>query len=161
MAGFMPPQARILSNMVPAGNWDKGWRASWNGRPVPVLRADYAVRVVVVPAGNGTLEFIYQPSQLDSRIMAGRSGRDCSSLLADSNPDPEGQNKTTFTIRAMSQPWGPAEKVRGRFSGRPGNVDLPRPWPVDDGGGRKGTHSGITGWCVSRILSGSGTRIAW
>jgi hypothetical protein len=50
--------------IVLADNWDKGWRAYWNGRPVPVLRTDYAVRGVVVPAGNGTLEFIYQPASL-------------------------------------------------------------------------------------------------
>jgi hypothetical protein len=50
--------------IVLADNWDKGWRAYWNGRPVPVLRTDYAVRGVVVPAGNGTLEFIYKPASL-------------------------------------------------------------------------------------------------
>lgn len=50
--------------VVLADNWDKGWHAYWNGQPVPVLRANYAVRGVVVPAGNGTLEFIYQPASL-------------------------------------------------------------------------------------------------
>ena len=50
--------------IVLADNWDKGWRAYWNGKPVPVLRTDYAVRGVVVPAGNGTLEFIYRPASL-------------------------------------------------------------------------------------------------
>jgi hypothetical protein len=50
--------------IVLADRWDKGWRAYWNGRPVPVLRTDYAVRGVVVPAGSGTLEFIYQPASL-------------------------------------------------------------------------------------------------
>ena len=50
--------------VVLADNWDRGWRAYWNGRPVPVLRANYAVRGVVVPAGNGTLEFIYKPASL-------------------------------------------------------------------------------------------------
>ncbi len=50
--------------IVLADNWDKGWRAYWNGKPVPVLRTDYAVRGVVVPAGNGTLEFRYQPASL-------------------------------------------------------------------------------------------------
>jgi hypothetical protein len=48
--------------VVLADNWDKGWRASWNGRPVPVLRTDYSVRGVVVPAGAGTLEFVYKPA---------------------------------------------------------------------------------------------------
>jgi hypothetical protein len=50
--------------VVLADNWDRGWHAYWNGRPVPVLRANYAVRGVVVPAGNGTLEFIYKPASL-------------------------------------------------------------------------------------------------
>ena len=50
--------------IVLADNWDKGWRAYWNGKPVPVLRANYAIRGVVLPAGNGTLEFIYRPASL-------------------------------------------------------------------------------------------------
>jgi hypothetical protein len=50
--------------VVLADNWDRGWRAFWNGKPVPVLRTNYAIRGVVVPAGNGTLEFIYQPASL-------------------------------------------------------------------------------------------------
>jgi uncharacterized membrane protein YfhO len=50
--------------VVLADNWDKGWGAYWNGRPVPVLRANYTVRGVVLPAGNGTLEFIYKPTSL-------------------------------------------------------------------------------------------------
>ena len=50
--------------IVLADNWDKGWRAFWNGRPAPILRVDYTIRGVVVPAGTGTLEFIYQPASL-------------------------------------------------------------------------------------------------
>jgi hypothetical protein len=50
--------------VVLADNWDRGWRAYWNGRPVPVLRANYAIRGVVVPAGTGTLEFVYRPASL-------------------------------------------------------------------------------------------------
>jgi hypothetical protein len=50
--------------IVLADNWDQGWRAYWNGHPAPVLRTDYAVRGVVVPAGSGTLEFIYKPASL-------------------------------------------------------------------------------------------------
>jgi hypothetical protein len=50
--------------VVLADNWDKGWHAYWNRRPVPVLRANYAVRGVVVPAGNGILEFVYEPASL-------------------------------------------------------------------------------------------------
>ena len=50
--------------VVLADRWDKGWRAYWDGRPVPILEANYAIRGVVVPAGNGTLEFIYKPASL-------------------------------------------------------------------------------------------------
>jgi hypothetical protein len=50
--------------IVLADNWDRGWHAYWNGRPVPVLRANYAVRGVIVPAGTGTLEFVYRPASL-------------------------------------------------------------------------------------------------
>jgi hypothetical protein len=50
--------------VVLADNWDKGWRAYWNGKPVPVLRANYAIRGVVLPSGSGTLEFVYKPKSL-------------------------------------------------------------------------------------------------
>ena len=50
--------------VVLADRWDKGWRACWNKKPLPILQANYAIRGVVVPAGNGTLEFIYQPASL-------------------------------------------------------------------------------------------------
>lgn len=66
----IPTHIRISAQMdtpglvVLADNWDKGWRAFWNGRPVPVLRVDYTLRGVVVPAGSGTLEFIYRPASL-------------------------------------------------------------------------------------------------
>ena len=50
--------------VVLADRWDKGWRAYYNGKPVQILRTDYAIRGVIVPAGNGTLEFIYKPASL-------------------------------------------------------------------------------------------------
>jgi hypothetical protein len=50
--------------VVLADNWDKGWRAYWNGKPVPILRTNYTVRGVVVPPGTGTLEFVYRPASL-------------------------------------------------------------------------------------------------
>jgi uncharacterized membrane protein YfhO len=66
----IPTRIRISAQMetpgliVLADNWDKGWRAFWNGRPMPVLRVDYTLRGVMVPAGTGTLEFIYQPASV-------------------------------------------------------------------------------------------------
>jgi hypothetical protein len=50
-----------------------GWKAYLNGNQVPVLRADHALRGVVVPAGTGTLEFRYQPASF-------RLGLACSAL---------------------------------------------------------------------------------
>ena len=66
----IPTRIRISAQMetpgliVLADNWDKGWRAFWNGRPAPILRVDYTIRGVVVPAGTGTLEFIYRPASV-------------------------------------------------------------------------------------------------
>ena len=48
--------------VVLADQWDKGWQANLNGRPAPILRANHALRGVVVPAGSGTLEFRYAPA---------------------------------------------------------------------------------------------------
>jgi len=50
--------------VVLADRWDKGWHAYYNGKPVPILQVDYAIRGVVVPAGDGTLEFVYKPASL-------------------------------------------------------------------------------------------------
>jgi hypothetical protein len=50
--------------VVLADLWDKGWRAYLDGKPVPILRTNHAVRGVVVPAGAATLEFRYEPASL-------------------------------------------------------------------------------------------------
>lgn len=44
--------------------WDAGWRAFVDGNPVSILRANHAVRGVVVPAGDHTLEFRYEPASV-------------------------------------------------------------------------------------------------
>ncbi len=48
--------------VVLADLWDKGWQARLNGQPVPILRANHALRGVAVPAGAGVLEFRYRPA---------------------------------------------------------------------------------------------------
>jgi hypothetical protein len=48
--------------VVLADLWDQGWRAYLDGKRVPILRTNHALRAVVVPAGSGTLEFRYQPA---------------------------------------------------------------------------------------------------
>jgi hypothetical protein len=64
----IPTRIRVSVQMetpglvVLADLWDKGWQAAWNGQRVPILRANHAIRGVVVPAGSGTLEFRYAPA---------------------------------------------------------------------------------------------------
>jgi hypothetical protein len=64
----IPTRIRVSVQMetpglvVLADLWDKGWQAYLNGQRVPILRANHAVRGVVVPAGPGTLEFRYAPA---------------------------------------------------------------------------------------------------
>jgi len=48
--------------LVLADSWDKGWHAYLDGKLVPILRANHAIRGVVVPKGNRTVEFKYQPA---------------------------------------------------------------------------------------------------
>jgi hypothetical protein len=45
-----------------ADQWNAGWAAFLNGKRVPILRVDHALRGVVAPAGAGRLEFRYQPA---------------------------------------------------------------------------------------------------
>jgi hypothetical protein len=49
------PGLVVLSDL-----WDNGWRAYLDGQPVPILRTNHALRGVVAPAGEGTLEFRYE-----------------------------------------------------------------------------------------------------
>lgn len=41
--------------------YDSGWRATIDGTPLPVLRADYTLMAVQVPAGSHTLSLYYEP----------------------------------------------------------------------------------------------------
>jgi len=50
--------------LVLADRWDPGWQARLNGKAVPILRANHALRGVVVPAGKATLEFFYRPASM-------------------------------------------------------------------------------------------------
>jgi hypothetical protein len=50
--------------LVLADRYDVGWKAYLNGKQVPVLRTNHAIRGVVVPAGKGTVHFRYEPRSL-------------------------------------------------------------------------------------------------
>lgn len=47
-----------------ADAFDPGWRATLDGAPVPVLRANLAFRAVRVPAGRHRIEMVYRPRAL-------------------------------------------------------------------------------------------------
>jgi len=48
--------------VVLADLWFEGWQAELNGEPVPILRTNYALRGVAVPAGESKLVFSYEPA---------------------------------------------------------------------------------------------------
>lgn len=53
---------RTAGMLLLADTWDQGWRAYRGGERLPVLRADHALRGVVLPAGESTVEFRYEPT---------------------------------------------------------------------------------------------------
>ncbi len=63
-----PTRIIVAANMETPGlvvltdRWDAGWRAYVNGRRVPILRTNHAIRGVLLPAGVSRLEFRYAPA---------------------------------------------------------------------------------------------------
>ena len=57
--------------VVLADVWDGGWKAFLNGRNVPVLRVNHALRGVIAPAGDATLEFRYEPMSFTWGVRLG------------------------------------------------------------------------------------------
>ncbi len=46
--------------LVLSDYWEKGWRAYVNGKATPILRVNYALRGVTLPAGPSKIEFRYE-----------------------------------------------------------------------------------------------------
>jgi hypothetical protein len=65
-----PDEVTISANMqnpgllILADLWDKGWHAFVGEHEQPVLKVDYALRGVALPAGKSTVQFRYQPGSL-------------------------------------------------------------------------------------------------
>jgi hypothetical protein len=51
-----------------------GWRATVDGRPADILRADYLLRAVAVPAGRHTVVFLYKPASFKAGVAASLAG---------------------------------------------------------------------------------------
>lgn len=64
-------QMQMRGLLVLADNWDKGWRAYVNGTPTPVVRTNYSIRGVVLPAGSSRVEFRYEsPALARGNVLA-------------------------------------------------------------------------------------------
>ncbi len=63
-----PLWVRLRVEMKTAGvlilsdSWNRGWKASLNGNSLPIAPANHAFRGVILPAGNGIVEFRYEPA---------------------------------------------------------------------------------------------------
>jgi hypothetical protein len=72
--------ASCAGYLVVADSWDEGWRARVDGQPVPVLRADYALRAVAVREGTHEITLAYEPPEV--RWGLGLSGLGLALLAA-------------------------------------------------------------------------------
>jgi uncharacterized membrane protein YfhO len=50
--------------LVLADTWYPGWRATVDGEPAELLRANYAFRAVRLEAGEHTVEMVYRPTSV-------------------------------------------------------------------------------------------------
>jgi hypothetical protein len=61
-------QARVTADgevyLVVKQSWYPGWRATVDGRQVPIYRADLALQAVAVPAGTHTVVVTYHPASV-------------------------------------------------------------------------------------------------
>jgi len=56
-------------HVVVADAFAPGWRASLDGRDVPILRADGLFRAVTVDAGEHEIEMTYRPPEVRAGIL--------------------------------------------------------------------------------------------
>jgi hypothetical protein len=100
--------------LVLADLWDKGWRAYLDGRSAPILRANHAVRGVVLPPGEHQVEFRYEPAGFVWGLaLAGLSGL---ILMGRLLFHLRGQRKRRPHTRAALSPWQELATVRSSLT---------------------------------------------
>jgi hypothetical protein len=73
---FRPDRVRLEAELSAPGYvmvvdaYDPGWRATVDGRPAEVLRANVAFRAVAVPAGKHVVEHRYRPRSVTGGLLA-------------------------------------------------------------------------------------------
>jgi len=55
--------------LIVLDNWYPEWKATVNGRDVPVLRANHTFRAIPVAAGEQTVELRYEPARLRTGVL--------------------------------------------------------------------------------------------
>jgi hypothetical protein len=63
-------EANAPGYVVVSDAFDPGWRATVDGLPVPLLRANIAFRAVPIPAGRHTVEMLYRPGAVSLGLAA-------------------------------------------------------------------------------------------
>lgn len=60
--------------LLASDQWDPGWHCRIDGRPVPTLRANYALKACWVPPGSRTVDWEYRPSWLGWALLCHLAG---------------------------------------------------------------------------------------
>jgi hypothetical protein len=91
--------------------FDVGWRATVDGKPTPVLRCNFLMRGVQVPAGDHMVEFTFQPPLTGLYCsMAGLGlGVLLCGLLIILGPKTEGQNPNTEVQASKPKAQSPSK----------------------------------------------------
>lgn len=65
-SGYLRAQTKHTQTalLVLSEPWFPGWRATVDGKPAEVLRVDYLLRGIVLPAGEHTVELRFRPLSL-------------------------------------------------------------------------------------------------
>ncbi|HVQ54131.1 MAG TPA: YfhO family protein [Thermoanaerobaculia bacterium] len=80
LAGRVPGRVALEATLPAPGilvlfdSWEAGWRATVDGAPAPVLRADAAFRGVRLTAGSHRVEFSYTPRGVREGLGLGAAG---------------------------------------------------------------------------------------